>query len=515
MTEVGFVRFKRLVLSTAVACLVSLRANADTEIRVNSFVDAVDAAPGDGLCSTGRLLKDPAAPPNDGAFVDECTLRAAIQEVNASEAGPDVPVIRLYPGTYQLTLWRPGDEDAAEAAGEITDIGAVNDLDVKRSVTIQGSGQDVTFIERTAFGWFRVLDIRTALGLVQLRDLTIRQGRDPSGGGVRAAYTTTYLERVTLEDNTAVAPAFSARSAGGGLLAIEAAYVRLWWCRVRNNVSNSDGGGLAAESSAVLDIFESTIEGNRALGVGRWAARLGGGGVASQSRGRPFRRGLILRRSTVANNVANNGGGGVASYGDLEITNSTISGNQSLFEAGGGLFIGDHDSPLNPNTHVLAHVTITGNEGLGGGGLHIREPLDNFVIYNSLIARNRASKKAFENCSPESVPVRTGGGNLEDRNDCGFSPARDLVYRYPVLGPLADNGGPTRTHALLVGSPAIDGGGGPPELLPAIPVDQRGRPRRRAPDIGAFEFEGPGLDLPGMGPIGRPPRVGPLPRGQR
>jgi hypothetical protein len=69
--------------------------------------------------------------------------------------------------------------------------------------------------------------------------------------------------------------------------------------------------------------------------------------------------------------------------------------------------------------------------------------------------------------------------------DATCSPgASDLVVADPLLGSLADNGGPTLTHALLAGSPAIDAGDN--AVCPA--TDQRGVARDAACDIGSFEY---------------------------
>jgi hypothetical protein len=73
--------------------------------------------------------------------------------------------------------------------------------------------------------------------------------------------------------------------------------------------------------------------------------------------------------------------------------------------------------------------------------------------------------------------------SLDSDNSCVLIGPGDLPGVAPLLGPLANNGGPTDTHALLAGSPAIDAGG------ICAPTDQRGvtRPQGPACDIGAFE----------------------------
>lgn len=84
---------------------------------------------------------------------------------------------------------------------------------------------------------------------------------------------------------------------------------------------------------------------------------------------------------------------------------------------------------------------------------------------------------------------------LEDGDTCDLDPVlNDLINTNPLLAPLADNGGPTLTHALLTGSPAIDSGPNAAAVCPA--TDQRGAPRpmdgdgdgQAVCDIGAFEY---------------------------
>jgi hypothetical protein len=79
------------------------------------------------------------------------------------------------------------------------------------------------------------------------------------------------------------------------------------------------------------------------------------------------------------------------------------------------------------------------------------------------------------------------GYNLADDDSCGFTAPGDLVVADAMLGPLQDNGGPTETHDLLAGSPAIDAGS---VDCPPPATDQRGaaRPQGAACDIGAVEY---------------------------
>ncbi|MGH3928742.1 MAG: DUF7594 domain-containing protein, partial [Pseudonocardiaceae bacterium] len=102
---------------------------------------------------------------------------------------------------------------------------------------------------------------------------------------------------------------------------------------------------------------------------------------------------------------------------------------------------------------------------------------------NTIIANNPTGG----NCAGS---VDSQGGNLENADTCGLRASGDRINVDPRLGTLADNGGPTLTHALQGGSPAVNNANIPP--VPA--TDQRGvaRPQGLAPDVGAFESETPG-----------------------
>jgi hypothetical protein len=145
--------------------------------------------------------------------------------------------------------------------------------------------------------------------------------------------------------------------------------------------------------------------------------------------------------------------------GVLRLTNCTIAFNSGLGGAGGSN--GASGSP-------------PGSTGIAGGGL----VSSNSVLLNTLLATNTPS-----NCVGTIIDA---GHNLSSDASGAFGGAGSLNNADPRLGPLADNGGPTLTLALLPGSPAIDAG----DTASAPGVDQRGvaRPFSTAADIGAYEF---------------------------
>lgn len=165
---------------------------------------------------------------------------------------------------------------------------------------------------------------------------------------------------------------------------------------------------------------------------------------------------LTLSRSTVSGNSARLGGG-IASVNRLTLSNSTISGNSSE-GSGGGIYA---DLRV-----ILSSSTVTANVG-GGGGISANFNRGALTLHNSIVS----------------------GNSLPDVQADEPLIVNSLVGVAALLGPLADNGGPTWTHALLPGSPAIDTGLCTDADGGLVTTDQRGvsRPQGNACDIGAFE----------------------------
>ncbi|MDJ0785704.1 MAG: choice-of-anchor Q domain-containing protein [Myxococcota bacterium] len=257
-----------------------------------------------------------------------------------------------------------------------------------------------------------------------------------------------------------------------------------------SNFTNGSGGGIAnASNGAVGELRDSTFQGNVA------SAR--GGGIDSDGP-------ALIFDSSFVGNQAGNSGGGLAGVGGLFVSGSLFSANVAADSGGGAApngFGSINDSTFSGNTATngggigsqgiiaLVNVTLTGNvAGAGSGALDAIEQV--IALTNTLLDAN--------------TPADCGGGNLlslgfnlDSDGSCPGSGPGDLSGLPALIGPLADNGGPTLTHALLFGSPAIDAGnalvaGSAPEACGL--VDQRGV-LRNAPltgrcDIGAFEREG-------------------------
>jgi len=158
--------------------------------------------------------------------------------------------------------------------------------------------------------------------------------------------------------------------------------------------------------------------------------------------------------------------------GTATVTNSTLSGNSGYF--GGGIF--------NAGRLTVTNSTLSGNTSQTDGAIFNSGTL----TFNNTIVTNSTSVNCTNNGS-----LIDGGGNLSwpDTTCPGLNAD-------PLLGPLQDNGGPTQTHALLAGSPAIDAA-----LLANCPAtDQRGvsRPQGAGCDIGAYELESVGYNFSGF-----------------
>ncbi len=258
-----------------------------------------------------------------------------------------------------------------------------------------------------------------------------------------------------------------------------------------------NGGGVAVDEGSELTVVNSAITGNFALGPGS-AGSLGGGAYNAGH--------LTVVGSTISGNSAETGnvgggnGGGIANSGVLEVTNSTISGNKATSGPGSGARGGGINSF--GGSVSLTSVTLASNvANAPGHGGNIYVGGGRITYFNTIVANGVAQFDA--NCSGPLVSTTRRGRNLESANTCRFG-GRDYRNKPARLGPLAANGGPTLTHALLSGSPAIDGG----LTCPSSLVDQRGvsRPQGAACDIGAVE--GPPL-VGALGGAG-PPVIGTL-----
>ena len=214
-----------------------------------------------------------------------------------------------------------------------------------------------------------------------------------------------------------------------------------------------------AVSRAPSEITDSTVDGNG-----------GTGAVASGGD-------MVIEGTTLSDNRHY---GAVSQYnGFVGLTNSTISGNgdPTRVDSGG---INGYGGSFKIEASTITDSFFAPAAGLQKGGAAMSGSQGGTItIADSIIAGNHG-----RNCSPDASFLSEGGNVWQEANGCDGIKGTDVIGD-PLLGPLANNGGPTKTHAIGAGSPAI-GNAGPD----APDVDQRGIERDGAPDSGAYELTG-------------------------
>ncbi len=472
------------VAVAGLACALVLGAElaAAATINVTTTADENSSTPTNLLCS----LREAVIAANTDLPVGACPA-----------GGHGLDTIVLPAGTYTLTIGGGG-EDAAETG----------DLDVLGATTIQGAGSGSTVVDGNAID--RVVHVVSGAA-VTLTGLTLRGGtmqalaasspsnvsltnvvvesnqdigvrndgvmsitdstvrNNPHGGILNGGDLT--LTRVLVENNTV--------TSGPGGVVENWGILSIVQSTIRNNTSTVPTGGFYVGAglltvSADAALTDTTIENNAAVGI--LALCYGLDCYAGD---------LSLERST----VSGNSGGGVVSLGTrATIRNSTISTNGT-----GGI-------QTVSSLFDMTNVTLTGNSGL---------TIDNSLyggLYGPAIVK--LSNTIIDgDCVTDPNNVTTSlGGNLESPgNTCALTAGGDQVnVADPKIGPLAMNGGLTKTHALLAGSPAI--GHGNDAACPA--TDQRGV-TRPAPagghcDVGSYEYNtgcGASLEATGAAPL--------------
>jgi hypothetical protein len=368
--------------------------------------------------------------------------------------------------------------------------------------------------------------------IAELRGLSVRRGtasgevaEDRSGGGIANDGTLT-LTNSTVSDNSATGD----HATGGGIAS--SGMLTLTDSSVSGNSTDAQGGGIDNTYEGTLTLTRSTVSGNSCAY---------GCGVVNDGT-------LTLTHSTVSGNSGEYGGG-IVSYGTLTLSHSTVSGNSALNGSGIDNFHGTltlinstvtgnsgNGGIYNSGTATVSNGTVSGNSGTGvtnyfrgevtltnstvsgNSGSGIYHWGGTTTVTNSTVSGNAASGDRSDidiysdadgmvmiarslidgDCWPASLGITSLGHNIESHgNTCGFDQETDqaeVTTEQLNLEPLADNGGPTMTHALLPVSVAIDripvedcvDADGQP-----LTTDQRGEPRPAASgcDVGAFEVQ--------------------------
>ena len=379
--------------------------------------------------------------------------------------------------------------------------------------------------------------VHTSQGTLTLTDTVVDANRVAfSGGGVRISNPSTdpQISGSSFTDNLAgvlcCAAEFPAGRGGGLALVADAPQTSVEITRstftgnTADNLGNGGGDGGAihaiqlpfAISASVLadngveEIDVETLRGGAIfasglIGVGTIANTTIDGNQAVEDGGGIYveNSDLVVTTSAITNNRAQSfGDGGTARGGgifvsnlftDVVIENTTVSTNSS--DAGGaGIDLGAaviNFAQVEPSVVGIRYSTIADN--VGEAGLSGEGTAAAFTLATSIIAGNQTA-----NCGG-TLTYTSADLNIEDTDTCDLGAAGDLVDTDPVVGPLADNGGADQgaaqdttgfTHALLDGSPAIDGAGA--ALCPdPVGTDQRfvPRPQLAGCDIGAYEYQ--------------------------
>jgi CSLREA domain-containing protein len=463
-----------------------------------------------------KVVNSLADPGNGVCNATQCTLREAIKDPGSTE-------ISFKPGlTGPITLARPG-------AGGGT-------LVIEKTLTITGPSGGIVIQRRSTNPAFRIFRIG-AEASVKLTNLTLRNGKNDLTGGGLINFGRLALTSCTVAGNSGggidnhgrlvLTNSRVRNNLGGGI--INHGNLTL----ANSLVTGNSFGGIGNAKAGRLAVTKSTIANNSGPGIfnqGKFtlANSLVTGNSTSDQGGGIDNAGLAftdvvgeITNSTVARNSAVEGGG-IANFrvGRLTITKSTIAGNSA--RTGGGIF-NQARGRLGDATVTLRNSTVSGNSAnLVGGGIFNEGDLATDVfgqitLTNSTVARNRATQQGggihqssssllaltnslvAQNSAPTGPDVNNpSGSNAFARfsligngsgsgitNTNGNQVGTASAPIDPKLGSLADNGGPTRTHALLLGSPAIDAAS-----TPDCPTtDQRGvlRPQGAACDIGSYE----------------------------
>ena len=340
---------------------------------------------------------------------------------------------------------------------------------------------------------------------------TSADGPGYSAGGAIFNHSRLRVEGSTFSGN-------SARGSGGAiqnyrtLTVVDSAF--------SNNSANSFGGGIR-NSGGTLAVDGSTFSGNSSTASF-------GGGIYSNGGA------LTVDGSTFSGNSAYLGGGGIMNQGALTVNGSTFSGNSAAAYGGGIYSRTDAVTATAPSPQMRAttrNSTLSGNSaGADGGGIYNETGLavlENATItkntapegqgsgvssYTSSIVRTEVSSSIISANTNSDVDLKGGSLNTFQSNGHNLIGGGNATGAFgkdgdqtgvpnPGLGDLADNGGPTKTHALLPGSPATDAGD--PAFGPTPEFDQRGagfpRIQYGRVDIGAFEVGDtvpPQLELP-------------------
>jgi hypothetical protein len=394
---------------------------------------------------------------------DGISLREAIEAANATAGADEIFFDGSLSGQTILLTGGPLtiDESLTIDAGSLGANVTIDAQQASRLIHYTGLFGDLTLVDLTLRNGKTTANIGMGGGILFGSNGTLTLNRcsltgnsttgDTAGGGAIA----TENGAITLIQSTVTGNSTTGTDGDGGAIYSFSGAVVLKRSRVSENHTtgpSSDGGGIFV-SSGPLTLSQSTVSGNH---TGGNAAR--GGGIFSESG--PVR----INQSTVSGNFtlgANAHGGGISTNGaTVTLYGSTLSGNRTegTNADGGGLYKRSGIANLFWSTITNNRTTNSGSDGggiyvsdsvsisqvLGGSMILAGNTAGTGNIVSDLVANPDAAVFILSSVIGTQVP-----NNPDDEN---------IVTNNPQLGPLADNGGRTQTHALLPGSPAIDAG---------------------------------------------------------
>lgn len=431
------------------------------------------------LAATYTVTKT--ADTNDGLCNTDCSLREAIIAANAN---PGADTISIPAGSYLLTL-----------SGANEDNAATGDLDIRDAVTILGAGRTATIIDGNQQD--RIFDVMAGVN-VTIRDLSINNGvTSGSGAGLLNAGTTS-LTNVNFDGNVA-------RWYGG---AIESrgpsssnAYLTIDSGRFVNNCSDSGG---AMDTVGGLTITNSIFDGNKPTTKAGITCRNGDGAAIHVQYG----ENATIDKSTFINNV---GAAGAFSqfWGKTTITNSSFINNRGT---GGAYSYGGTGAIENQNSNYgelnVINSTITGNTGFQyGGGVFGKVNLKNTIIANNTAPNGPDCSGGAAYTDPDNPtappvipfpPTSLGNNIFGTTQGCGVTLASADFVGDAQLGVATPDVTTGQTYVpLLATSPAIDKA----DNTACTSYDQLGKLRpadgdgngTAVCDIGAYELPPPVL----------------------
>ena len=364
----------------------------------------------------------------------------------------------------------------------------------QNSLTLQGHAQAIAGYYNGAYQNDRILT-HTGTGTLLVKALLIEYSHfypnGPAKGGCIYSSGNVILDHTVLFKCTAKpGSSSSANASGGGVFAHGA--LSLKYSEIRASSAKSlgaaTGGGAATDAS--FSLSSTTIDSNYSTGQAGGIFSRHGGSVTTST----------ISRNTAANAFGSLGVGGLFAIGNnadtLQITNSTISGNDAANSVVGGLV---STIATNVQNSTIAFNTAKAGKMLkpGGGydyfsaGVHIEASSNNspLTLQSSILSNNTygAVERDFsaQATAPYTVTI-TSDHNIV-RASSGPQRPPTVTTACPLLGPLHANSGPTFTQALLSRSPAIDAGSNPLNLTTDQNLSQR--VAGASIDIGAYEVQ--------------------------